>query len=80
MAQNPTVAKIVPPLAAGTGLATFNEWLPLVAGLFGVFMGAIASGVIIYVNWTQHKIKLQILKRDLAERDARKGRKDRRDD
>lgn len=79
-AQNPTVAKAVPTLLAGTGLATLNEWLPLAAGLFGIFMGAIASGVIIYVNWTQHKIKLKILKRDLEEREFRAGRKDRRDD
>lgn len=80
IAQNPTVAKTVPIVAAGTGWATLEEWLPLVAGLIGVFMGAIASGVIVYINVAQHRIKMQLLKRDLADRNARVGRQDRRDD
>jgi len=78
--QNPTVAKVVPLMAAGTGWATVEQWLPLVAGVVASVIGAVASIFIIRINWTQHKIKLEILKRDLDERKSREGRKDRRDD
>lgn len=80
VSQNPIVNKVVPLLTAGTGWATLEQWLPLVAGVIASIFGAVASIVIIRINWAQHKIKLEILERDLAERKSREGRKDRRDD
>lgn len=80
IAQNPAVAKTVPIITAGTGLATATEWFPLVAGALASLVGLMASVMIIYVNWTQHKIKIKILKSELHEITTRDGRYDRHDD
>lgn len=80
VAQNPTVAKSVPPLTVGMGFATIEQWLPFTLGIIASLMGMVASVAIVYFNLAQHRIKMEIYKRDLEERKYREGRKDRRDD
>jgi len=74
--KNPVVAISAPLLTVGTGWATLELWLPLITGTIATIIGSIGAIYIIYINWTQHKIKMKILRSQLA----REGRRDRRDD
>jgi len=78
--NNPTVQKAVAASTVGTGVATGLEWVPTSLGVIASLVGLALSMVLIYTNLSQHRLKMQLLKRDLAGRRAREGRQDRRDD
>jgi len=76
MAQNPTTAKTVGVITAGTGLATVFEWLTFGVGAAASLMGLALTILLFKKNLIEYKI----LKRDLAERKLRNGVRTRRAD
>jgi len=71
--QIPTVAKaVVAASTVGTGTATAIEWIPVVGGIVATSAGIMLSSVLIYTTLKQHKLKLEILHQELANKKNRR--------
>ncbi len=80
VAQSPATAKATPVAAGFLGWLIASEWLPVIGGVLTFLAGLAFSLIMIWINVTQHRIKMKLMERDLAGKTAREGRQDRRDD
>ncbi len=72
--QVPTVVKAaVAATTVGSGAATAIEWLPVVSGSLATLAGMILSSVLIYTTLKQHRLKIEILSQELADKRSRRA-------
>jgi len=80
VSQSPATAKAAPVIAAGLGWVVASEWFPVIGGVITFLVGLAVSITIVWTTIAQHRIKMKLFEKDLAEKTFREGRKDRRDD
>lgn len=87
LATEPKIAAVTATTTTASGIATWNELIPIDVGLVGAIAGALLSIVLIITHVLKnkrdaekHKLELEILKQRLNEKRKRKGKLTRRDD
>ncbi len=66
--QSPKAAGVIIATAGSSGTLTILDMLPVVFGVMLNLIAMVSALIFIYINVKQHKIKMQIMEKKLAEK------------